>query len=210
MTKVIIVDDDLFVRTMLTQLLDRAAGIDVVGVYADGNDAARAAADLNPDVALVDINMPTVDGPQTTALLRAASPTTQVLALTSLADPSAAAAMLQAGALGFLPKDLPVPALLHSIQAASHGVAVLAGGAAGLIDKRAGAKVPDLSETERKVLELLAAGHTNEQIAERLYLALSTVKHQISSLLIKLEATNRVTLAVRAHELGLTGSAGDA
>jgi len=206
MTTVIIVDDDLFVRTMLSQLLDRTAGIEVLASYANGTEAAHAAAELRPDVALVDINMPDVDGPQTVALLRAASPTTQVLALTSLADPSAAASMLQAGALGFLPKDLPVPALLHSIQAARHGVAVLAGGASSLIDKRAGLTPPELTDTERKVLALVAAGHTNEQIAEQLYLAASTVKHQISVLIGKLNATNRVTLAVRAHELGLADS----
>lgn len=203
MTSVIIVDDDLFVRTMLTQLLERAAGIEMLGAYANGAEAAKAAAELAPQVALVDINMPEIDGPQTTALLRAASPTTQVLALTSLADPSAAASMLHAGALGFLPKDLPLPALLHSIQAASHGVAVLAGGASGLIDKRGGGTAPDLTDTELKVLQLLAAGHTNEQIAAQLYLGVSTVKHQVSVLLTKLGATNRVTLAVRAHELGL-------
>ena len=208
MTRVIIVDDDLFVRTMLTQLLDRAAGIEVLASYANGAEAALAAAESKPDVALVDINRPEVDGPKATALLRAASPTAQVLALTSLADPSAAASMLQAGALGFLPKDLPLPALLHSIQAASHGVAVLAGGAAGLIDKRPTATAPDLTQSEQQVLELLAAGHTNEQIADRLYLAVSTVKHQVSTLLTKLNATNRVTLAVRAHELGLAGPTG--
>lgn len=205
MTSVIIVDDDLFVRTILAQLLDRAPGIEVLGAYANGADAARAAAKLTPDVALVDINMPEVDGPRATALLRRASPSTQVLALTSLADPSAAASMLQAGALGFLPKDLPLPALLHSIQAASYGVAVLAGGAAGLIDTRAAAKTPELTELEHKVLVLLAAGHTNEQISEQLYLAVSTVKHHISALLTKFGANNRVTLAVRAHELGLAG-----
>ncbi|PFG17250.1 DNA-binding NarL/FixJ family response regulator [Propionicimonas paludicola] len=205
MTTVIIVDDDLFVRTMLAQVLDRAAGIQVLATYANGAEAAEAAAELVPDVALVDINMPEVGGAQTVALLQASSPTTRVLALTSLADPSAAAAMLHAGALGFLPKDLPLPALLHSIQAASHGVAVLAGGGSALIDKRVGAKAPELTEIEHKVLQLLAAGHTNEQIADQLYLAVSSVKHQISTLLVKLEASNRVTLAVRAHELGLAG-----
>jgi Response regulator containing a CheY-like receiver domain and an HTH DNA-binding domain len=207
MTRVIIVDDDLFVRTMLAQLLDKAAGIEVVGSYASGADAADAAAALTPDVALVDINMPELDGPQTVKRLRESSPGTQVLALTSLTDPSAASAMLRAGALGFLPKDLPLPGLLHSIQAASHGVAVLAGGATGLIDKRTAAPAPELTDTERKVLELLAAGHTNEQIASQLYLAASTVKHQVSALLAKLDANNRVSLAVRAHELGLAGPA---
>ena len=208
MTSVIIVDDDLFVRTVLAQLLDRAPGIEVLGAFANGADAAEAATTLAPDVALVDINMPEVDGPMATVLLRTAAPRTQVLALTSLADPSAAASMLQAGALGFLPKDLPLPALVHSIQAAGHGVAVLAGGASGLIDTRAAAKIPPLTDLERKVLELLASGHTNEQISEQLYVAVSTVKHQISALLTKFEANNRVTLAVSAHELGLAGPTG--
>jgi DNA-binding NarL/FixJ family response regulator len=199
-----IVDDDLFVRTLLSDILGHAEGIEVMGAWEDGAAAARAAADDPPDVALVDIVMPLLDGPETTRRLRAASPTTQVLALTSLADPQWAAAMLDAGALGFLPKDLALPAMVHSIQTARYGVAVLAGGAFGLLaGRQAKPEPPALNETEIRILELVLAGRTNNEIARQVYLSPSTVKHQVSALMERLGATNRVTLAIRARELGI-------
>lgn len=204
LTRVMIVDDDLFVRTMLSDILGYAQGIEVVGAFEDGAEAVRAAAADPPDVALVDIVMPLLDGPETTRRLRRAAPETQVLALTSLADPEWAAAMLDAGALGFLPKDLPLAAMIHSIEAARYGVAVLAGGAFGLLGGRdRKPEIPALSETETRILELLLAGRTNNEIAQLVYLSPSTVKHQVSALMEKLGATNRVTLAIRARELGI-------
>lgn len=204
MTRVILVDDDPLVRTMLTNCLNAAPGLVVRGSYGSGTAAVAALPADQPHVALVDIVMPDPDGPETTRLLRAASPRTQVLALTSLADPQAAAAMLNAGALGFLPKDLAPEAIVHAVQSARHGLAVLGGAGAGLVDRRPSTDLAELlSPTERKILLLIREGRTTEQIAREVYLSPSTVKYHVTALMEKLGATNRVTLAIRALELGL-------
>lgn len=205
MTRVIIVDDDPFVRTMLANCLGSASGLEVRGTYESGADAIAALATDRPHVALVDVVMPGLDGPETTRQLRAASPRTQVLALTSLTAPQAAAAMLNAGALGFLPKDIAPEAIIHAVHTARHGIAVLAGASAGLIDRRERSDVAAglLSPTERHILSLIRAGHTTEQIAGEVYLSSSTVKYHVKALMEKLGATNRVTLAIRAVELDI-------
>ena len=206
LTRVVIVDDDLFVRSTLADLLSAAPGIEVVATYDSGIEASARAAGDRAHVTLVDISMPALGGPETTARLRAACPSTRVLALTSLTDPSAAAAMIAAGALGFLPKDLSVPAMVHAIEAARRGVSVLAGAGAELLGQQAPpVDRPELSDTEVAILRLVRDGQTNEQIASVVYLSPSTVKYHVSALMTKLGATNRVTLAIKAHELRLDG-----
>lgn len=203
-TRVVIVDDDLFVRTTLARELDSANGIVVVGVYADGGEAVSRVRADRPDVALVDISMPGLDGTATTRQLRDRSPSVRVLALTSIMDATAASAMLQAGAVGFLPKDLPLDAIVHAIGAARHGLAVLAGPSTELIGHSEPADLASmLSDTERAILQRIGAGLTTDQIATEIYLSSSTVKYHVTNLMQKLGATNRVTLAVRAHELGI-------
>ncbi len=204
LTRVVIVDDDLFVRSTLAGLLSAAPGIEVVATYDSGIEASAHAAGDRAHVTLVDISMPALGGPETTARLRAECPSTRVLALTSLTDPSAAAAMIAAGALGFLPKDLSVPAMVHAIEAARRGVSVLAGAGAELLGQQAPpVERPKLSDTEVAILRLVRDGQTNEQIAGAVYLSPSTVKYHVSALITKLGATNRVTLAIKAHELRL-------
>ena len=206
LTRVVIVDDDLFVRSTLAGLLSAAPGIEVVATYDSGIEASAHAAGDRAHVTLVDISMPALGGPETTARLRAECPSTRVLALTSLTDPSAAAAMIAAGALGFLPKDLSVPAMVHAIEAARRGVSVLAGAGAELLGQQAPpVDRPELSDTEVAILRLVRDGQTNEQIAGAVYLSPSTVKYHVSALITKLGATNRVTLAIKAHELRLDG-----
>jgi len=206
LTRVVIVDDDLFVRSTLAGLLSAAPGIEVVATYDSGIEASAHAAGDRAHVTLVDISMPALGGPETTARLRAECPSTRVLALTSLTDPSAAAAMIAAGALGFLPKDLSVPAMVHAIEAARRGVSVLAGAGAELLGQQAPpVERPELSDTEVAILRLVRDGLTNEQIAGAVYLSPSTVKYHVSALMTKLGATNRVTLAIKAHELRLDG-----
>ncbi len=203
-TRVVIVDDDLFVRTTLADLLAATTRIEIVATYDSGVNACAHAAEDCADVTLVDISMPALSGVETTARLRAAFPHVCVLALTSLADPDDAAAMLAAGASGFLPKDLPLPTMVHAIEAAHRGVSVLAGAGADLLgQQRPPACRPELSETEVRILQLVRDGHTNEQIAREVYLSASTVKYHVSALMTKLAATNRVTLAIKAHELKL-------
>ncbi len=203
-TRVMIVDDDLYVRSSLGRELSAVSTITVTGTYPDGVTALRQAAADRPHVALVDIAMPVLDGPETTRRLKQASPDLHVLALTSLADRQSAAAMVDAGAIGFLPKDLPVEAIVHALQAARHGVAVLSGPGVELIGD---APRPDLgsflNDTERGILRLVGRGMTNEQIARQVYLSPSAVKYHVAALMRKLGAANRVILAVRASELGI-------
>ncbi len=203
-TRVIIVDDDLYVRTSLARELEAVPTITVAGVYTDGIEAVRQVPADRPQVALVDIAMPILDGPETTRRLKKADPNIYVLALTSLTDPQSAAAMVAAGAAGFLPKDLPVDAIAYAVQAARHGVAVLAGPGVDLIGDT---HRPDLAlflnDTERQILQLIGQGMTTDQIAQQVYLSPSTVKYHVTVLMKKLGATNRVTLAVRAYELGI-------
>ncbi len=198
--RLIIVDDDLFVRSSLTRIL-REAQFEVIGSFADGAEAAAAVASDPPDIAL---RMPAMDGPEATAKIIAAAPSVRVIALTSLADDFAAAQMLAAGAVGFLAKDTPVNAIVHAIRSAADGLVVLSSpvSAAAL----AKLSVPGgyaLSPTEAQVLRLVCAGRTNEEIGRVVYLSASTVKQQVTALMEKLGASNRVTLAVRAAELGL-------
>ena len=179
--RLIIVDDDLFVRSSLTRIL-REAQFEVIGSF----------------------RMPAMDGPEATAKIIAAAPSVRVIALTSLADDFAAAQMLAAGAVGFLAKDTPVNAIVHAIRSAADGLVVLSSpvSAAAL----AKLSVPGgyaLSPTEAQVLRLVCAGRTNEEIGRVVYLSASTVKQQVTALMEKLGASNRVTLAVRAAELGL-------
>ncbi|MEZ5090909.1 MAG: response regulator transcription factor [Micropruina sp.] len=201
--RVMLVDDDLFVRTRLRNDLDSVPDLEVCGAYDSGHEAAAAIGEDRPHVVLVDIAMPEIDGPQTTLLLREASPGTQVLALTSVTDRQQAAAMLAAGALGFLPKDLPLDAMVSAIRTARHGVSVLAGAGAQLVDRTAPTNLVRLTRTERVVLIGLCDGQTAAEIGARHHLSRSMIYKHIDSLCTKLGANNRVTLAVRAVELGL-------
>ena len=202
--RVVIVDDDLFVRTALTRLFARTDDIRVIGAFGDGVEAVRFMAADPPDIALIDISMPEVDGMETTRRLRDAAPSVRVLALTSLSTEEAAAGMLEAGAIGFLMKDTPVHAMVHSIRAANAGLSVLSAPAMRLISTSpVQGDRPELSEVEIAILRLVAQGLTNADIAPRVFLAASTVKYHISGLMKKLDAANRVALAVRTHELGL-------
>lgn len=203
-TRVLIVDDDLFVRTALAQLLSTRKEIQVIGTFEDGAVAAAAAAEARPDVVLVDINMPLMEGPDAVRAVLAACPSAKVLALTSLTTQEAAAEMLAAGALGFLTKDTPVAAMVASVRAIHAGLTVLAGPAAGLVtSRRASPDELNLHEHEAEVLKLVATGLSNPEIAERLFLSLSTVKYLIATLMARLGAENRVQLAIKAHGLGL-------
>jgi DNA-binding NarL/FixJ family response regulator len=203
--RLIIVDDDLFVRSSLTRLLQRQPHIEVLASFEDGHEAARAVAADPPDVALVDIRMPVLDGPATVRLIRAAAPSVRVLALTSLTDERDAASMVAAGVVGFLTKDSSPAALVHAVRSTADGLAVFSAPVAdsALARLAAPAAPPELSEVEAQLLRLLCAGHTNDEIGRAIYLSASSVKQQVAVLMEKLGASNRVTLAVRAVELGL-------
>lgn len=200
----VIVDDDLFVRTTLSHELGAADDISIRGAYSSGMSAIADIATTRPDLALVDIMMPGLDGVETTRQLRLVSPSTRVLALTSVSDASQAAAMLHAGAVGFIPKDLAVPAILDTVRAAHHGVAVLAGAATNLINTNSAQNLAaTLTPAERQIASLIRQGKTNQQIAELTFTSPSTVKNHLLSTMRKMGAHNRVTLAIKAHEANL-------
>jgi DNA-binding NarL/FixJ family response regulator len=202
--RLIIVDDDLFVRSSLTRMLQREPQLEVVGSFSDGAEAAAVVAANAPDVALIDIRMPTMDGPEVTRRILAAAPSVRVVALTSLTDDQSAAQMLAAGAVGFLAKDTAVSAMVHAIQSAADGLAVFSAPiSATALAKLSVPAQQTLTSIEAQVLRLVCAGRTNEEIGREVYLSASTVKQQVTALMDKLGASNRVTLAVRAAESGL-------
>lgn len=203
--RVVIVDDDMFVRTMLARLLRSYPDLHVTHTYADGAEALKAVRTDPPDVMLVDVSMPEgMGGIELARLVREHVPSVRILALTSLTTEETVSEMLRAGAIGFLFKDTSHEAVAAAIRAARSGLSVLTPRARDrMTTPMRPEDAPELSETESRILKLVAEGLTNEQIAQQVYLSPSTVKYHVGALTRKLGATNRVTLAVRAGELHL-------
>ena len=203
-TRVALVDDDMFVRTSLAQQLEATGQVVISGVYADGAEGLAGITADPPEVVLMDVVMPGLGGIEAVRVPRASVPNVLALALTSLADQDSMLDVLDAGAIGFLSKDLPIAAMVSAIQAARHGMSVLAPDAARQVVRapEPGPR-PVLTDLETRILRLVCDGLTNDQIGERVHLSSSMVKRHVSSLAVRLGATNRVTLAVRAAELRL-------
>jgi DNA-binding NarL/FixJ family response regulator len=213
--RVLIVDDQALFREALATLLEVQPEIDVVGEAADGAQAVGLCAELCPDVVLMDLRMPVLDGIAATARLRAEQPGVRVLALTTFDDDAAVFAAVRAGAVGYLLKDVSSARLVEALIAARRGESVLQPSvAAKLMAKVAQmpAEVPQprpqplvtpLSNRELQVVRLLAAGHSNREIAKALFLAEGTVKNFVTSVLSKLHVRDRTQAALRARELGL-------
>ncbi len=212
--RVLIVDDQRLMREGLRILLEMEEDIDVVGEAENGAEALRKYTDLQPDVILMDIRMPVMDGVEAIRRLHEKTPNAKVIILTTFDDDAYLFDGLRAGALGYLLKDVSADELCGAIRT------VAAGGA--LIDPSVTRKVvaefmrlpgrkPDqndnmsepLSGRELEVLRLVAAGNTNREIAELLHLAEGTVKNYVSSILGKIGARDRMQAALRARELGL-------
>ncbi len=210
---VLIADDQELVRTGLAMILDAQPGIEVLGQAVDGRQAVEMARELRPDVCLFDIRMPELDGLEATRLLagpEVADPMAIVIITTFDLDEYVHGA-LKAGARGFLLKDAGPQLLVQAIHAAANGDALIAPNVtARLLEKFAQIgsgpepvqpKWP-LTDREEEVLVTVARGLTNAEIAETLHISLSTVKAHLSSLMTKLEARNRVELAIWAFETG--------
>ena len=208
MTRVLIVDDDDLVRAALTMMLDGAAGISVVGQAADGDQVPDAVAAHAPDVVLMDLRMPLVDGTTATARIHAARPSVRVVVLTTFDDDDHLFPALAAGACGFLVKDAAPAELLAAVRTAAAGEtpfspAVLQRLVARAVQSRQAAPIPlpaSLTAREREVLTLIAAGLSNREIGDRLHLAVTTVKTHVTSLLAKTGAPNRIRLALLAAD----------
>jgi DNA-binding NarL/FixJ family response regulator len=213
--RVVVADDQEIVRTGLAIILDAQPDIEVVGEAADGQRAVELARRLRPDVCLFDIRMPVVDGIEATR--RLAGPDVEnplaVVVITTFDLDEYVYAALRAGARGFLLKDAGTAMLTQAVHAAASGEALIAPSiTARLLGAfaDAGAAAPPaqpldpLTAREEQVLAAVAAGRTNTEIADELYITLSTVKSHIASLMTKLAARNRVEIAMWAYETGRT------
>jgi DNA-binding NarL/FixJ family response regulator len=213
--RVVIVDDQSLVRAGFRMVLASQPDIEVVGEAGDGVEALRLLGHTQADIVVMDIRMPIMDGVEATRRLCAASdgPTPRVLVLTTFDTDADAFAALQAGASGFLLKNVPPEELLAAIRVVAGGEAVVAPRITRrLLDRFAGqlaprpdgdGRVEQLTDREREVLLLVAEGLSNGEIAERLYVAETTVKTHVGRILTKLGLRDRVQAVVLAYETGL-------
>jgi DNA-binding NarL/FixJ family response regulator len=213
--RVLLVDDQSLFREALATLLDVRADIDVVGEAGNGDEALRRAAELSPDVVLMDLRMPVLDGIAATRRMRVEQPGIRVIALTTFDDDEDVFAALRAGAVGYLLKDVSSDRLVEAILAAARNESVLQPSVAAKVVARL-AQLPDhdstprpqplvvpLSDRELDVVRLLAEGRSNREIAAALFLAEGTVKNHVTNVLAKLGARDRTQAALRARALGL-------
>lgn len=211
--RVLLVDDQQLVRTGFRMILADEGGIEVAGEAANGRQAIEMATALQPDVIVMDLRMPVMDGLEATRRL-AAEGVAKILVLTTFDADENAVEAIRAGASGFLLKDVPPDDFVRAIRIVASGEALIAPSVTKrLLDRFARLAVPadethsarlaDLSERERDVLKLVAQGMSNRQIADALTLAEPTVKTHVSHLLGKLEQRDRAQLVVLAYEVGL-------
>jgi DNA-binding NarL/FixJ family response regulator len=212
--RVLVVDDQALFREALATLLGARPEVRVVGEAGDGQQALERAAELQPDVVLMDLHMPVLDGIATTRRLRVEQPGVAVLALTTFDDDEDVFAALRAGALGYLLKDVSSDRLVEAVLSAARGESVLQPSVAAKVVARF-AQLDDaprarpqplvvpLSDRELDVLRLLADGRTNREIATALFLAEGTVKNHVTNVLGKLGARDRTQAALRARTLDL-------
>jgi DNA-binding NarL/FixJ family response regulator len=214
--RVLVADDQRLVRDGIASLLSIQEGIEVVGTASNGEEAVEQALALKPEVALMDIRMPIMDGVQATRRIRRELPGCQVLMLTTFDDEEYVLDALSAGACGYLLKDIPAHDLASAIKAAHQGIYQLDPGVAGKMllalsadrgraepETLAPHTAADLSAREVEVLRLIAKGASNREIAEHLVISEGTVKNHISNILNRLGLRDRTQAAIYAREAGL-------
>ena len=204
-TRVLITDDHGVVRQGLRMFLSLDPDFEVVGEASNGEEALAMARDLGPDVVLMDLLMPVMDGISATEKIRAELPDVEVIALTSVLEDASVTGAVRAGAIGYLLKDTDSEELSRAIKAAAEGRVHLAPEAAARLmrEVRAPESPEALTGREAEVLRLLARGKANKQIASSLYVSEKTVKAHVSSILMKLGVQSRTQAALYAVRAGL-------
>jgi DNA-binding NarL/FixJ family response regulator len=220
MIRVLLIDDQQLVRVGLRMLCESVADIEVVGEAGDGRDAPRLVEELQPDVILMDLRMPGVDGIIATQRIMRVRPTSRIVVLTTFGDDDHLYPALEAGAFGFLVKDSPPEELLSAIRRAADGeppfsqavlvcvinqaVRARKEGAPAPTQTIPAQGIPDLTPRELEILEMVGGGLSNREIASRLHLGVTTVKTHVASLMRKTGCPNRIRLAVLAVLTGVT------
>ena len=213
--RVLIVDDQMLMRQGLQTLLDLENDIQVVGQASDGTEAVAIVAQTKPDVVLMDVRMPRLNGVEATRQIRGQTPQTQVIILTTFDDDEYVFEGLRAGAMGYLLKDVSAEDLTDAIRRVARGEALIQPSIArkvvsefarlGAETKKTEANVllDPLSERELEILKLIAQGMSNREIAATLFITEGTAKNHISNILSKLGVRDRTQAVLRAQELGL-------
>jgi two-component system, NarL family, response regulator LiaR len=209
--RILIADDHSVVRQGLRMFLDLDPELEIVGEAPDGKQALKLARELNPDVVLMDLLMPVMDGLEATAAIRREVPDTEVIALTSVLEDSSVIGAIRAGAIGYLLKDTEADELIRAIKAAAAGQVQLSPKAASRLLNEV--RTPDspetLTEREHEVLRLVAQGASNKEIAQMLHIGEKTVKTHVSSILGKLNVSSRTQAALYAVRVGLVTPPGN-
>jgi len=214
--KIVLVDDDPLVRAGLRIILSSASDLELVGEADDGNRALAVVREHRPDVVLMDIRMPEMDGITATAALRRLLPAPQVIVLTTFHADEQVLNALRAGAGGFLLKDTPPADIVNAVRLVASGEAMLSPsvtrtllahvGDAGTSERRraAGQRLATLTDREREVAVAVGTGASNAEVAASLFISEATVKAHVSRLLTKLDAANRVQIAIVVHDASLS------
>lgn len=221
--RILVADDQRVVREGLATLLGTLPGVEIVGLAADGHEAVALVAERRPDVVLMDLRMPGMDGVEATEVIRRDHPDTRVVVLTTFADDASVLTALGAGAVGYLTKDATRDDIRRAVEAAGAGQAVLdasarqtllraaAGRAAPPPEEHRGPTPPEgrralpdgLTDREAEVLGLIGQGRSNQEIAAELYVAEATVKTHVNRIFAKTGSRDRAQAAAYAHRHGL-------
>jgi DNA-binding NarL/FixJ family response regulator len=209
--RVLLADDHHLFREGMRALLVSASDLEVVGEAGDGNEVVTKAAEVRPDVILMDLQLPGLNGVEATRRILASQPKVSVLVLTMFEDTDTVLAAMRAGARGYLLKDTHEEALLRSVRAVANGEALFGPAVAERLIKYLAAATPpaeprafpELTGRELEVLSLLAQGLTNQAVADRMSISLKTARNHVSNILARLQVADRTEAVARARAAGL-------
>ena len=210
--RLLLADDHTMLRQSLRRTMEDE-GLEVVGEAGDGDEAARLADELKPDVVLMDVSMPVLDGVEATRLITQHTPGVAVVMLTMHADADVVARAIKAGAVGYLVKDCTTEELVRTVRQAANGETVLSADLAAsmLEEMRTPSTAPEpakkadsvLSKREEEVLQLIAEGGSTTEVAEQLFISVKTVKNHLASIYEKLDARDRTQAVLQAVRMGI-------